>query len=211
MKLATWHWFCIYWLWNCCRSGWKSSNLIQRKEEYRKRRKKIYFVFYNFCCREFKMLNHSATLPEWPHLHCLLRRKNWTCTYNSPFEDVLGYLDGRWRVPLYGVRVWLLSRLCDDHLDRSVTIWEKVKRKKHLDVELKKPDKRWRLTHGRLIWQYSPKREGAKTGYFGWACWSHSSFGLQPKPLPECAEPFQILTYYSVWHNTTVQYFSLNI
>lgn len=49
-------------------------------------------------------------------------------TYNSPFEDVLGYLDGCWRVPLYGVRVWLFARLCDDHLDRSVTIWEKVKR-----------------------------------------------------------------------------------
>lgn len=51
-------------------------------------------------------------------------------TYNSPFEDVLGDLDGGWRVPLDGVRVWLFSRLRDDHLDRSVTIWEK-----HLDVE----------------------------------------------------------------------------
>lgn len=44
-------------------------------------------------------------------------------THNSPFEDVLGDVD-RWRwVPLNGVRVWLFSRLGDDHLDRSVAVW----------------------------------------------------------------------------------------
>lgn len=144
------------------------------------------------------MLSHSATLPDWPHLHCLLRRKKhnvsallqntkrsyvqfsiWGCTGlsgrmlegSTVWGESLAVCPPLW---------WSPGQVCD-HLGKG-------EEGKHLDVESEKPDKWWRLTHGRLIWQCYPKREGAKTGYFRWVCSSDPSFGLQPKPPPDSAK-----------------------
>ena len=44
----------------------------------------------------------------------------------SPFEDILGDVGGLRGIPLDGVGVGLVARLCDDHLDRAVTTWKTV-------------------------------------------------------------------------------------